>query len=651
MVAAAAVVVFIALAAMAAAALPVRAPLPGQQAIPEHLEEMSLTDSTRQRRAHYVLLLGAGAAVVLSLRMRDKAQWLAPLARLGEVRTPLGRALTFALPVLILFLCRAPSVTYVASLALTTALVCFGRRAGQRRALAWAAAAVTIPYLLLLIVPGLALPLDPAVAGVPPSIAEAHYTAVLSQGDRLAGGLRLFSNVMPQYGLVVPELLGLAEKAEGIFSFGAHARLVQITQILFALAACLCYLSWSRGRFLEAALVLIPVAAMIHTLHPSVFCPNQSGLRFLGFPVGLLALIAVRRKERPAAFLLGVIGGALVVFNPETGLTIAMGYGAYLLSATVGRRGEFSPVSLLVRLVAGMAIVPVLTALVFWVGYGYAPIPHGGSNGYALTKFSAGYGGLQLYFGVGWIVILTHSLFEIVSGFLSPDVLSKRRTVRIAVATTIVVWFGYFLNRPHEWNLWTVYFLYGLFIIDFISPGHRRYYFRMLRQRRFAVGWAIVAMFVALQARNVTNAIRLNVSVLRHRTNEFAAGEISGVRVPLDYAKNAAQRAAFVRERAASGRPFYYLSGNVYLVPLLSADFQPLGDAYEVYSNDDFDRLTQKLRADGPPELLFDDTRGGLAGSPQRKHYYDRLKGCLLGAYRLERYEAGWEVWRRTLEI
>src|SRR4051794_9811631 len=101
-----------------------------------------------------------------------------------------------------------------------------------------------------------------------------------------------------------------------------------------------------------------------------------------------------------------------------------------------------------------------------------------------------------------------------------------------------------------------------------MSPGYRRYYLRMFRQRRLAIEWAIVAMFVAVQARNVTNAMRLNASTMRHRKTEFAAGELSGLRVPPDYARNAIQRAAYVRERAASGHSFYYFSGNTYVVPL-----------------------------------------------------------------------------------
>ncbi|HLK88486.1 MAG TPA: hypothetical protein VKZ18_01250 [Polyangia bacterium] len=636
----------IALAGLAAAALPVKQVAVGQQAIPEHRQEMHLTDSTRQRRAYLALLLSAAVLVAVARRDRVRAgvlRWAQPRT---ETAAPAVRAVALALPVVILFLCRERSATYLASVALVAGLVWFGRRTTWRRADVVVAAAV-IPYFFLLFVPGFLFPLDPTIAGVPAGIAEAHYGAVVSQGDRLARGLRLFTDVMPQYGLVVPEFLGLTEAARGLLSFGAHARLVQVAQVLFALAAVSAYLIWSRGRVLEAALAFVPVLAMIHTLHASVFCPNQSGLRFLGIPLGVLCLLSVRRRERAPAFLLGLAGGALIAFNPETGFALVAGYVVYLLSAAVGSPDGQSRRGTLFRLGAGLAVVPLLLGVVFWIGYGYPPAPMGGSRGYALLKFSGGYGGLPLYFGIGWIVVLTHALYELASGFFRSTAPSSRRRVRMALAATIVLWFAYFFNRPDEWNLWTVYFLYGFFIIDLVSPARRRLYVRLLKQRRLALGWAIVAMFVAIQARNVTNALRTNLSVVRHRTAAFAPATLSDLRFTADYADAAARRAQLVKDEAAAGRDFYYFSGNIYLVPLMSGVFQPFGDPYEVYSNDDFDRTVERLRASGPPELLFDDARQGFAGSVERNHYYARLKDRLLGVYRLQKLEAGWEIWRR----
>ena len=39
--------------------------------------------------------------------------------------------------------------------------------------------------------------------------------------------------------------------------------------------------------------------------------------------------------------------------------------------------------------------------------------------------------------------------------------LSPRAAVKAAVAITIVLWFAYYSNRPHLWNLWTYLLLYS----------------------------------------------------------------------------------------------------------------------------------------------------------------------------------------------
>src|SRR5205814_912769 len=146
----------------------------------------------------------------------------------------------------------------------------------------------------------------------------------------------------------------------------------------------------------------------------------------------------------------------------ETGIVIGVAYLTFVLADQAGSSRSFKHLIKRLLLAGGAAAAVVLAfGCCYRVVLGYWPLPARTSTGYSLARFSGGFGGVRLTFMIAWVIMLAHSIFEVVRATLSIESLTFRRRIRLAIAAAIAVWFGYFINRPLGWNLWTLLFLYG----------------------------------------------------------------------------------------------------------------------------------------------------------------------------------------------
>jgi hypothetical protein len=211
----------------------------------------------------------------------------------------------------------------------------------------------------------------------------------------------------------------------------------------------------------------------------------------------------------------------------------------------------------------------------------------------------------------------------------------------------MVVWFGYFFNRPDPWNLWTYFFLYGFFVADGVRQGRLVRAARALARGRLTFGAAIVGVFLLGSSHVVLDAARTGLRALRARPTADSA-LVSGIRVPSPVAKTLREKAALVRERSAK-TSLYYFTASAYSVPMLSGVYPdlPMADAYgESFTERDFEGLLAWIERRRPRELWFDDPTSGEAGPPERRRFFDRMRARLTPKYREEGRSAGWEVWR-----
>ncbi|WP_374297313.1 hypothetical protein [Sphingomonas sp.] len=384
---------FAALAAsiVAAAILMTMATDPGRFAHlrPEQIALYAVEDSLPQRRAYlaFLAILAVGALT---------AGWWEH--RVGHLRAP--TASVIALAVLTPIVTTPHGIVVLMTGAFIVALMTWSGLLARITAL------LVLGFFIAPIVLRPAVP-DPAIF----AWIDMHYAAVLSHGQRIASGLKPFTETLPGYGLL--PALAMSMIPQGV-SFGAMVHLVQWSQVIFACLLIMAirvatapghtHLFWSAS-----AITLLALVPFLSTNAVAIWFPNQTGLRFVMLPIAMLAvLLTIRGPNAQAAVAFGTIGGLSLVHNLETGLMISVALGATL----VARLGQ-APVRIVV--VAG---VQALTAAVVVLGLTAAfVVLRTGAGSEELVApllalfnlFLGGFGGMRLRLTPAFVLILLHS--------------------------------------------------------------------------------------------------------------------------------------------------------------------------------------------------------------------------------------------------
>ena len=510
-----------------------------------------------------------------------------------------------------------------------------------------------VAYCFFLIVPGMArVPrfLEPEL-----SLAETHYSVTLAQADRLAAGLRLGSHVDLNYGLIHSLLLAAFERHWGLLDFGEHFRVVQVSQIAFLLVAILaCYL-WRPNNLLFVLFGALLIGPWVSTSHLAVYYPNQAGGRSFGLAAGVVIMLMCRRQPvRWVAIALGAGACFLLLYNPETGLCLSFGYGLFLLSRQ--RNLKFAQIGgLALRAAMGAVMVFLTVAVSYRLGLGtWPPLSAALLPGF-IAKFGQGFGGLPLYFDPLAILIFVHATYVVISSVLTWRLrdLEFDESAKLALSATILTWAGYYVNRPHAWDLWTYQFLYLFLIADFFQP-------RLLsRLRRLGIGAAFFDFRVAsLAFVLVPMLLSVNYSIVLTtvfpvQRPEITFATISGVSMP-EYSANVLRaQANFLVSQESSSTLFF--TRHSYSLSILTRRFNPLPvqDVFgETITNSDFESLVREIYRISPRVILFDalgDRSEPVENSTSSFWYmrfFDRLKIRLADRYHLGPTTNGWQVWQ-----
>ncbi|HXB57622.1 MAG TPA: hypothetical protein VN461_22870 [Vicinamibacteria bacterium] len=608
---------------------------------------IGLYDARGQTLAHLVMVLAIAGVVAFS--------------RLGPTRViPLGRRLRRGWLAAAICLCGAAAlyfgtthrpIAYVAGavLFLLGLAVAPLRRGIGNRALAGAAvlalAAVTLPGFFLR--PDLS-----HITWWEVCFSQAHYVLAIAPSDLLAAGRILLEDVQPVYGLALPVLGAALERALGPLSLGGWVHLLQGLQAVYLFLAAFLFWRHARGRWGMVLFAFAMVFPWYHFNHRGLFYPNQTPWRTMAIPLAVLAVYFVRDQGlRVAALILGGTSGAAVLFNPESGVAVMAGSLAYLafryrLPGPGGLlAGILFPAGALGSGLLGAALARI--ALGYWVDVSRLLE----TWRTAFLAASGGFDGRPLSSDPWPVLIFAHAAFVLIHGALRRES-GFAPSFRAFLATTLLVWFAYYANRPHPWNLSSFYLLYGFLLIDSL-----RYVQLNLRRRR--VDDVVVSTVAALLLIALPNLYQMaakgaqQVAAGIARAGRKGGGEggrlVSGVYLPEPGATELLQKAAFIRSRAGSGPPVY-LTSDSYLVPKVAGVFPPLPaiDAcWEIITRQDYQELLAGLTRPGHDVVYF-DAPGTLAhDNTTCWEFYARIRLDLGAQFERGGVEQGWEVWRR----
>lgn len=422
-----------------------------------HVEFFRISGTGLQVRLYVAVVALVGAACLVALLTAKVPQLPARARRIASLLPGLLAAIVLALPG------RHPAFDYAALTALAAMLVLAGANlpvprpqlAAAGRIIAVVAAAIVLAGFLA------AFALTGAVA-IPGDVyhhhVEMHYAVTVGDAYRAnhdaAPAPSNYGEIMRLFGLAA--ITGFEALRSELPEPVILVRTGQFVSFVLLLSA----VSLAGRRSLPGTAIKVLAASGLLIWNflpdaPGTFFPNQSGLRFLP-ALALVVWCAVAYCGRPAGYkrvmarLFPLVCGVAIVLNPETVFVLACGG---LAAAILSEYGPDRRVPSIIR--AGLGYL-----LLFVLGFA---LSHGLSSGGDVQTmaeltfaFSSGYGGLADAPSASF-VLACFLAFGGILGAIGRARLAggnRRAAWDGLIATTILCWMPYYLNRMHDWNLW-----------------------------------------------------------------------------------------------------------------------------------------------------------------------------------------------------
>jgi hypothetical protein len=505
-------------------------------------------------------------------------------------------------------------------------------------------------FLAVATLPSLWRPIDLSAESMRTiSIIQAHYSLVLGTGYLLAHGRHLFTEARPYYGLITPLITAALTRSGYLSSLRDWVQFVRIAQAVYLVLTLSCLYKYARGRWVDCILPFALIFPWYHFDHESIFYPNQSGLRLIGVAVAtLLATLSStfkRRWQRPLCLAIGCSFACLA--NIETGLPTLIGALVYLWVAICGdmptgrvRRWLEDVTFLSICGVATVALWLMFSRLT--LGYWLKNVVEAARSYFEIIRLfgQLNLGGMPLSRDLWPLLMLAHAIFTLVFMALrGPDgYRSRLAPVRAYAASSLIAWFSYYANRPHEWNTSGFYLIYGLLVVDL-----SRLFRVAVLKRSNTLTTSLVMVFVALGL--VPRAIRTGqASKLWHalKANPPTGVMVDGIYLPPDVAADLTERAQFI---GSKGPATTYLTSDSFFVPILSKSISAgpyMDSGNEVYVESDYQRLVAALRHNGGA-LIYIDSPGSLPREQGVfRRFYDYVEQSLSLSYSPARATRGW---------
>jgi hypothetical protein len=533
-------------------------------------------------------------------------------------------------------------------------------------------------YTILIFGPGLLSPLVPL--GGQPIMIDWHYDSVLGAASQIADGLHSYGIVEPTYGVLWGGVLGLWEKLFGKLNFGEYIRLVQWSQLAFWLVVILCFQLWRPNKYLALFACLMLLATYLTPDLRLTGFPNHTGVRSIGFPLGALALIAVRNNSlKFASAILGLCWGVLLLINFETSVCVAMGYAVYLglkacspfmacdrniletkflPHAVVSTVKKFSLAGLIFT-ICSLAVVASF-ALLYRVSFGVWPKELECYSG-VISSGTGGYIGLPFYLDPWAIVMFVCSSWIIVSRGLrcAYSHFTPAAGIEAALAAMLLVWLQYFVNRPEPWQLWTHLFLFCLMMSNYIDIRYVNLLFSR-RHRLKAISSVALMTFIVVPCILAKNPETRPQGLMRAvlgliKPSDIETGhlsKLSGVYMSPDFAKRNLDLIDYLNSQQMAEDPKFYLAANGFLLAKEAGPSAlPNSIFFRLSSYERLQLFLQRIQSIRPKTILIESPPSNLAdldGSEKKWHRLaERIKNGIKDDYTLTGVQSGWEIWNR----
>ena len=314
--------------------------------------------------------------------------------------------------------------------------------------------------------------------------------------------------------------------------------------------------------------------------------------------------------------------------------------------------------ALLCLLFAGASLLPwLLFTLSTIIFTGAAPDYASYFSGMRLIahQVQIGYTGLPYVFDPVAAVMVVHACYCLLKLSLRANQsFVFQDAYRAAICTMILIWFAYYINRPHITYLSGELMLYGLLVIDLVRTLIIQLKRPVAKRFEPAVVPALLLAVVVLPEIffGFEYALPSYLSGVKQRIygpEVQPAVKVSGVMVQPAIAQELVSKAKYVKLRSEQG-PVLYLTSDHVFVPKLSGVLTAAKFAdpvQEIVFDYQLAAFTKLLTAKGPAYILFDDPRSLTRGASFEQACFSEIKYGIRQSYQPSARKWGWEIWTR----
>jgi hypothetical protein len=520
---------------------------------------------------------------------------------------------------------------------------------------------------------------------------EGHYALMPGFGMKLINGQKLFSEIPIWYGAGVGSVIASLPQSWRPTSFLGWIHAIQVLQVIFLMASAVAYYLWHRSLILVACSLLVIFPYVSTYADIPVQFPNFSAWRVMNFPLALVAFYWCRNLSLLSSCMaLGGLSALLIVNNPETGFVLTVGAMAFVWGGHpqpfLRRIGQI-PAALLGTLVlVGVAVSilllaafgPSLQELRVASSLGFLMLGQGVS-GRILQSMLEPYNAIAAVIVGVSVAVICSSVFVVAP--VRP--LSSQGRMRLAVAVTICLWAGYFVNRPvNDWILWTLLFLSTFLLSDVLRALRliKRWMNPLLGyfggrlgaasnadhapdqwrnpKRWFQLGDAIVivcyTLFLLVPFVYQVHGRMLATGAQDKLRSLGSSDEVSGIPLSTALARTLRSEIEFIRSIPA-GESVVYFTAHPFIIPLEAGRLPqyPFLDPYvELMRMETYVRVMNEICSARPKWLLVEQDGSTSYFNAFHRAFFQRLRRDISQCFVFSKVQDGWEIYHpATLPI
>ena len=397
------------------------------------------------------------------------------------------------------------------------------------------------------------------------------------------------------------------------------------------------------GFLLAISLTLYMLSNIAHTIG----YPNQSGIRYTPILLGLLIFALELKRQNPRVWISAITSAIVVVLSPETGLALTGGFVVAVILIEYKSSAPLSSISLTVS--KFFTVFSFTFVFLFYLIVRPLSETSGGSNFELLWLFGgSGYGGLvnRLSLSAGLIFLIAATTVLRIFVRARDGKLSKMDVWQVAIASVMLVWFYYYINRMAEVNLLFQWVLLVLLLAPLLDLGR----FKLESVKPYKARPLELVLF-SLIASQLVYSTHIAFSNSRSWFHSYRAGclstdQLNGICLP-GFGNNAmSKQLTALNEFSPSNSIVLTGFSTAVRIKGFNKNF-PLFDPMEIALKKDVHKIVDWIESKGPRFILADGpTSSATLASPEHTEQI-WLYLSMLKSYREVERRSDWVIFER----